>query len=284
MSRKILTSVLCSLLVFLSTAMVKGQSRQDYLKEFLSTQWWLGVKIGTNLTTANPTQRFSGITPINFDANTLDKSYGSFDLAGVFAGLDITFYHKGISIAIQPNFRRSRFSYENDLFWESEEGTERFESRMDHEQKIDFFDFPVLVKYDFLKTKVRPYVMGGAYISFVTNAEKSVKISQRDFSSGTTQNIDAGELIIGVRDNFGKFDYGVMGGIGASYDFWNIRAVLEGSYRFGLTNLVNENNRFLESQLTGIGDVNDDFELKSINISLSLVFPLRFISKQFQAF
>jgi len=282
MNRKFL--LLCACLWVLTVGGLNAQSRNDYVKEFLSTQWWLGVKLGTNISSVNPTQSFSGVTPIGFDANTLDKAYDDFNLFGIIAGLDIIFYHKGISIAFQPNFRRSRYSFQNRFSWESEDGVERFESRMNHEQKIDFFDIPVIVKYDLLKAKLRPFLLGGGYFSFVTNAEKTVTISQQDFSSGIVQNIDAGELIIGVTDNFAKFNYGILAGIGASYDFWNIRAVLEGSYRLGLTNIINENRRFSETQLTGIGDVNDDIELRSINISLSLVFPLRFISKQFKAF
>lgn len=272
------------LIILFSGVTLKAQNYQNYVKEFLSTQWWLGFKVGTNFSSVNPTERFSGISPTNYNSNGLLKAYDEFNLAGVSAGLDITFYHKGLSIGIQPNFRRSRFSYRNELFWQGESPLQRFETDFNHLQKVDFFDIPLFFKYDLLKKKVRPFVMAGGYFSFITNAEKELVVNQRDFSSGTVQNISSGVLNLGVTDNFSKYNYGVLAGLGVSYDFWNIRAILEASYRYGLNNVTDENERFTESQLVSIGDLNDNIELRSINISMSFVFPLRFISKQFQAF
>ncbi|MEL6556634.1 MAG: porin family protein [Bacteroidota bacterium] len=283
MKAKLFTGVLLTLMLF-SGASLQAQNYQNYVKEFLSTQWWLGFKIGTNFTSANPTERFSGISPTNYDPNGLLKAYDDYSLAGVSAGLDITFYHKGLSIGIQPNFRRSRFSYQNELFWQGESPLQRFETDFEQLQKIDFFDIPLFFKYDLLQKKVRPFIMVGGYFSFITNAEKELVVNQRDFSSGTVQNISSGTLNLGVTNNFERFNYGVLGGVGVSYDFWNIRAVLEASYRYGLNNVTDENQRFAESQLVSIGDLNDNIELRSINVSMSFVFPLRFISKQFQAF
>lgn len=274
---------LLTLLLFSGTSM-QAQNYQNYVREFLSTQWWLGFKVGTNFTSAMPTERFSGISPTNYDPNSLLKAYDDYSLAGVSAGLDITFYHKGLSIGIQPNFRRSRFSYKNELFWQGESPLQRFETDFEQLQKIDFFDIPLFFKYDLLQKKVRPFIMVGGYFSFITNAEKELVVNQRDFSSGTVQNISSGTVNLGVTNNFEKYNYGVLGGVGVSYDFWNIRAILEASYRYGLNNVTDENQRFAESQLVSIGDLNDNIELRSINVSMSFVFPLRFISKQFQAF
>jgi len=272
------------ILILFAGVPLKAQQYQNYVKEFLSTQWWLGFKLGTNFTAVNPTERFSGLSPTNYNPDGLRKAYDEYNLAGISAGLDITFYHKGFSLGIQPNFRRSRFSYENALFWEGESPLERFETDFSQEQKIDFFDIPLFLKYDLIKKEIRPFVMFGGYFSFVTNAEKELEVNQRDFSSGTVQNISSGALKLGVTDNFEKYNYGLLAGAGVSYDFWNIRAILEASYRYGLNNVTDESERFAESQLVSIGDLNDNIELRSINISMSFVFPLRFISKQFQAY
>ncbi|MEL7148438.1 MAG: outer membrane beta-barrel protein, partial [Bacteroidota bacterium] len=158
------------LLIFLSSTAANAQKYQNYISEFLSTQWWLGFRIGTNITQVNPIDRFSGISPVNYDASTLNKTYDDYNLAGIAAGLDITFYHKGWSIAFQPNFRRSRFSYQNSLFWEGVTDLERFETDFYQEQKVDFFDLPLQLKYDLLKKEVRPFISIGAYYSFITNA------------------------------------------------------------------------------------------------------------------
>ena len=271
------------ILFLLTTSTVQAQKYQNYISEFLSTQWWLGFRIGTNLTDVNPTERFSGISPINYSSG-LDKNYDSYNLAGVAAGLDITFYHKGWSIAFQPNFSRSRYSYQNMLFWEGTTATERFETDFSQEQKVDFFDIPLLIKYDLLKKEIRPFLSIGAYYSFITNAEKELAVNQRDFTSGNVRTISLETIKLGVTDNFTGANYGVLAGAGVSFDFWNIRTIIEANYRYGLKNITDTNQRFTESELVSIGDLNDNVELRSINISASFVFPLRFISKQFQAF
>ena len=276
--------VLLIALIFLSSNAVHAQKYQNYISEFLSTQWWLGFRIGTNLTQVNPIDRFSGISPINYNGSSLDKNYDSYNLAGITAGLDITFYHKGWSIGFQPNFRRSRYSYQNALFWEGANENERFETDFRQEQKVDFFDIPLLIKYDLLKRGVRPFLSVGAYYSFITNAEKELSVKQRDFSSGIVQALDLETVKLGVTDNFAGSNYGLIAGAGVSFDFWNIRTIIEANYRYGLQNITNENRRFDESLLVSIGDLNDNIELRSLNFSASFVFPLRFISKQFQAF
>jgi len=215
--------------------------------------------------------------------NGRDKNYDVYNLAGIAAGLDIAFYRKGWSIGIQPNFRRSRYSYQNSLLWEGALETERFERNFSQEQKVDFFDIPLLLKYDLLKKEVMPFLTIGAYYSFITNAEKELSGSQTDFFSGTAQSLELETVKLGVTDNFSGSNYGVLAGAGVSFDFWNIRTVIEANYRYGLKNIINENRRYDESLLVSIGDLNDNIELRSINISASFVFPLRFISKQFQA-
>ncbi|MGB3469146.1 MAG: porin family protein, partial [Cyclobacteriaceae bacterium] len=249
------------LCMLMAASSLSAQQYRNYQKEFLSTQWWLGFKVGTNFTSVDPIERFSGISPVNYQTDLLNKTYDDFNLAGISAGLDITFYHKGLSIGIQPNFRRSRFSYSNELFWEGESPLQRFETDFLQEQKVDFLDIPLFFKYDLVKRKIRPFLMAGGYFSFITNAEKEVVVNQRDFSSGQPQNISGGTLRLGVTDNFAKHNYGLLAGAGISYDFWNIRAVLEATYRYGLNNITDENQRFTETQLVSIGDLNDNIKL-----------------------
>lgn len=267
----------------LSISEVKAQGYKKYLKEYLNTQWFLGVKFGSNLQQISITDRFTGLSAINYDATTLDKAYDNFSLPGVQAGIDITFYHKGISMGIQPNFRQIRFSYSNNLVWEGEGVNDRFETQYDQDERIDFIDVPVFIKYDITQTVIRPYVMGGAYFSFLTNAEKTVKVSETDFASGTAQTLEVAETTLGISDRYNSYDFGIMGGIGASSDFGNIRVVLEAAYRFGFPNMSDENTRFSDLQLAGIGDVNDDIKLRSLNFNLALLFPLRFISSEFNS-
>ncbi len=260
-----------------------AQGYKKYLKEYLNTQWFLGVKFGSNLQRISVTDRYTGLSAINYDESALEKTYDEFTLPGVQAGIDVTFYHKGFSIGIQPNFRQIRYSYSNTLMWTGEGVNERFEATYDQEQKIDFIDLPIIVKYDLTKTAVRPYVMGGAYYSFLTNAEKKVSITETDYASGTPQTIDVGSTTLGVKKRFNSNDFGIQGGIGAVSDVGNIRVVLEAAYRMSFPNISNEDNRYSDLQLAGIGDVNDDMKLSSLNFNLAFIFPLRYISSEFNS-
>ena len=127
--------LLCGLLLFFYGSVIYAQAQKKNSKrakankayttkkakqddKFLNTQWWLGFRGGVNLTQAEPTTLFSAFSPINFSEEQNRKTYDDFkDLAGQ-AGLEITFYHKGFSFSLQPNYRRQRFSYSNEFFWD----------------------------------------------------------------------------------------------------------------------------------------------------------------------
>ena len=230
---KRLISLLLLFFVFSAVQQTHAQGYKKYLKDYLNTQFWMGVKFGSNLTQVNPVERYTGLSPINYTEEDLEKDYRLFSLPGIQAGLDLTFYYKGLSFGIQPNFRQIRYEYSNEFLWEGSGANDRFETIYRQEQKIDFIDVPLMVKYDILQSRLRPYVMGGAYISFITNAEKTVRIENTDYGSGAPIVIEGQELIVGTKEAFSKYDYGLMGGIGASGDFGNVRTVLEVSYRYG---------------------------------------------------
>ncbi|MBV6647331.1 MAG: outer membrane beta-barrel protein [Cyclobacteriaceae bacterium] len=269
---------------FVATANAQRKRPSNPLKDFLNTQWWLGLKFGTNLSQADPTQRYSAISPINFDAETLDKSYDDYSLIGAHAGIDITFYHRGFSIGIQPNFRRQRFSYQNTFTWAGATATESFETTYEIEQRMDLLELPFYVKYDITRGKARPYVMAGVYYAIVSGADKKADFSQTDFQPGSPQIIDAGVVSVGVKDAFNKSTSGFLAGLGVSYDALNIRTVLELAYRQSFGEMIKPEYRFTETELAGIGDTYDDFKLKNISLSISFLFPLRYISSQFQPY
>ncbi|MEL7003131.1 MAG: hypothetical protein AAFN93_10395 [Bacteroidota bacterium] len=76
---------------------------------------------------------------------------------------------------------------------------------------------------------------------------------------------------------------GVAGGVGVSYDVLNVRIIFDATYRYGLNNVTNAENRFSENQLSGIGDALDDLEFRNISFNLGILFPLRFLTKGYSA-
>ncbi len=248
-------------------------------KEFLKTQWWLGFKFGGNLSSANPVERFNGFSPMNYESKELNKSYEN--EWGGHAGIDITFYFKGFSVGIQPNFRHMSYGYHNGFTW-GDDG-QSFDTEHAVIQKLNYLDFPLYAKYDITRSVLRPYVMAGLYYSVLMSAEKSVRISVVDTRTDPPLRPSPEELNAVNKIAMDKTTSGYLVGVGASWDPWNVRIVAEVAYRDTFGSITSSKIRFSENQLASIGNVDDDISLRNISASLSFLFPLRFISKDFSA-
>lgn len=280
-------SIFTALLLLTMLAVAQAQPKrkkpgQKPGSSFLDTQFWLGIKFGMNYANAVPQTRYSGFSPIDYDTDRLLKVYDRYALPGGQAGLEMTFYHKGISVGFHPMYQRSRYSYTNSLEWNGEQPTESFSTTYVSEQRIDVINVPLFVKYDVIQSgQLRPFVMGGMYYSFLTGAERKVEITQTDYSFGEPRQIDGGTLRLGVKDAFKNY-YGWLAGGGVSYDYWNIRSVLEISFNQSMSSITREGAS--QNELTSLGDLNDELHYQHWVASISFVFPLRYIDKQFQAY
>lgn len=285
--KKIFTAIILFGFVVSATAQYKRKpggiaSKPNQQSKFLEMQWWLGFKAGTNLTEAVPIKRYTIMTPTNYAVALTDKSYESFNKAGSQASIEITFYYKGFSFSAQPTYRNSRFVYSNQYEWvNSENPSESLLLQYNQEQKLDFADFPLLVKYDLLRSKFRPYIQAGIFYSLLINANKSVKVSGTDYASGGTNQFANQEIIVGAKDLFTNY-WGIMGGVGADYNLGNVRLTLDASYWKGMSNITHVNNRFGNDRLSGIGDAQDDLDLNNIVISAGVLFPMRYLSSDFK--
>lgn len=274
------------LAVFAAFHVVSGQMKpaKKPLEAFLDTQFWLGIRIGTNATQAHPDVTNSGFSPINYSTDSLPKSYNTFglNLLGNHMGLEMNLYHRGFSISFQPTFKRSRYSYTSTLLWEGESFTSRYETTYDIEQRLDLIELPLMLKYDLVRRgKIRPFLMGGGFYSVVTAAQQKVDITQTDYSSGIGLSTTGGGTSLGVKDAFQNF-YGYGGGVGLNLDYWNIRTVFELGYKRAISSTTRPNIR--QNELASLGEVNDEVFLRDLSVSLSFVFPFRFIDTQFKAY
>jgi len=250
--------------------------------DFLKTQWWLGIRSGINYTNVTPLERFPGFNPVNYDAEQLDKDYQDFTMPAFHVGLDVTFYHAGFSISTLPTFMRHNITYTSGTAWIGDTDNERFETDYETNQSVTFIDLPLTVKYDFLSGKIRPFLMAGGFYSFVFDANKSVNINETDFASGAPITYERTNINLNNRNEFVN-NWGVLGGIGASFDFWNIRTVIDIQYRHSFNSVVNASERYQESVFSSFGEIQDDYNITNYSGSISFVFPLRYIDSQFKA-
>jgi hypothetical protein len=259
-----------------------SRARNDQ-NRFLDKQWWLGFKAGTNLSSAAPEKRYTILTPTNYAATATEKAYDRYNKTGSQVALEVTFYMKGFSFSTQPAYRHNRFTYANQLTWSNpENAAERLELNYRQEQQIDFFDLPLMVKYEFTGNRLRPYVQAGVFYSLLIDANKSVRVSGVDYASGGTNAFSSEPVMVGARDLFENY-WGLTGGVGVNYNLGNVRLVLDVAYQHGMSNIANVNNRYRNDRLNGIGDAQDDLLLRNVAISLGCLFPMRFLSNDFKA-
>ena len=70
-----------------------------------------------------------------------------------------------------------------------------------------------------------------------------------------------------------------FGGGGIGYTIGNARFSLEINYRLGMNNITKEKTRYSNySLVTGAYDVLDNMRLRNLELSLSFVMPLKFIT------
>lgn len=284
---------LLALLIISSTLYAQSQRKppagfkkkaKQQQNSFLDKQWWIGLKIGPNLTKATPETRYSVLTPTNYALPITDKKYDGFKKLGSQATLEITFDYKGIGFSFQPTYRLSRFTYTNEFMWDNpENAAEMLELKYDHELRVDYADLPLIVKYDITGNTLRPYVQGGIFYSMLVNANKTVEISGTDFASGGTNELSSEPVIVGAKDLFHKSYWGLMAGAGLHYNLGNVRLVFDASYRIGMSNVTDTKNRFSNDRLSGIGDALDDMKTDNIVLSIGCLFPMRFLSTSFKS-
>ena len=281
-------SILIALLLLCTVANGQGRKKQyrtgslnSQQTKFLEKQWWLGFKAGINLTDPIAIKRYSIITPTNYPVAEVNKEYDSYGSTGSQATLEATFYFKGLSISTQPTYRNSTFSYSNQFEWYNPGNVAEYLTLdYNQEQKMDYVDLPLIVKYDILKNRFRPYVQAGIFYSILINANKEVTIENNDFASGGVNTYSNEPIIIGAKDLYTHY-WGIMAGAGVNYNLGNVRMVLDASYWKGMSNITNVDNRYNNDRLSGIGEAQDDLKLNSIVISLGVLFPMRFLSNSF---
>jgi hypothetical protein len=124
--------------------------------------------------------------------------------------------------------------------------------------------------------------MAGAFYSIAFDANKEVRIFETDFASGQPVEFDRATIKLNNKEEI-KNNWGVLGGLGVSFDFWNIRSIIDFQYRHSFQSIVNNQTRFDENTFSSFGEVQDDYSLQNYSASLSFVFPLRYIDSQFKA-
>lgn len=247
-------------------------------------QWWIGIRGGANFSSATSQKSYSVFSYLQ--GSTLgdnEKMYNDFAHSGLQFGFSLGYeFLRGMSINLLPSYASYRFSYDNIFHWQdSENADKRVSTNYNFETRLQYIDLPLTIKYEFSTSKFKPYIQAGGYYSFLTDAIKTVETTGKDQASGSEGEIHVTELSVGIDDRTKKNNYGIIGGLGFTYNIGNARLGLEANYLYGLQNLDNGEMKFMDNQLiSGTYDAPDDYSLNSISISMQVIIPLKFITSK----
>jgi hypothetical protein len=257
-----------------------GRNRASKFQEkYLNKQFWVGIKGGGGLTKALPIERYTAYaSTIDPSTDAYDKTYQNFAKSGGQAALDISFFYKGMGLSFQPGYRRMSYTYSNQYSWsDPDNAANSFDQRYETIQKLDYFEFPLLFKYQPLKTKIKPFVQVGMYYSHLNNAYKATTVTVNDKGSGSNEDYVTEDVQVGAKELYINTNLGWLAGIGASAPVGNVRVALDITYRRNTHNITDVANRYSNDRITGLGDISDDLKLRNISMSFSILMPLRFI-------
>ncbi len=275
-----------TVLALLLTTTIWAQNRKKPPSKdpFLKTQWYLGFFAGGNLSKATPSTAYYGYEPLNYDIRVMDKTYSGLKKLGAQAGLVFMFYTKGFTIALKPGIHSYEVEHTTNANWnDSTDPTNSLLINYNHTTHFNYLEFPLSVQYDLLKGKIRPYVGFGGFYGLLLQANRTIERSGTDSASGSLGNFSNQATTIGVSDLFIKSALGLNGFVGVSYDPGNIRITMDIGYKLGLNNITSTENRYLNNELSAIGEATDDLTIQNLYLNFGFVFPLKFISKNYNA-
>lgn len=252
---------------------------------FLRSQWYLGFFGGTNFAKSVPTETYSVLTKLQRQQAESSKEHSGYTQIGAQAGLVFQYSSNGFNISINPGIHSINFQHTSASGWaDSTDPNNTVDVMYTHNTRLNYFEFPLSFHYDLLKEKIRPYIGIGGYYGILINASRTIDRSGTDQASGGPGGFSDQSTTMGLRDSYITSSVGIYGHIGASYDPGNIRIFIDLGYKYGLNNITNTENRYTNNALTSIGDAMDDIRIETIYFNLGVAFPLKFISKNYNAF
>src|SRR5690606_35783146 len=206
---------------------------------------------GINFARPTVQKSYPLLSPTNYDLSQIGKKYESFKQIGSQYTFEVSFYFKGFSLSFQPTYQVSNFmySYENMWITATQAGAYSLTEKYEQDQKVEHFLLPLILKYEFTGNKLRPYVQAGFNQAMLVNATKTVGISGvREDISGSSE-FKHRPILIGAKDLFAKYYWGMIGGAGVNYNLGNVRLNLDIQYRYGMSNITSVANRYKNEQL-----------------------------------
>lgn len=231
----------------------------------------IGVRSGVNMSFARrvgePISVISSFTNPNLGEEEYEYGLGFY--FGFFAKYRIS---KNISIIFIPSFTNYAFGYienYNLTRGPSSRNSDVIQSTFSYSysQTIRYLEVPVSLSYGIrLSDKVRPFVSAGWFEGFLLSADKESKAT---YVTGSQR--------FANKENFIGTNSGLMFGIGINYELDNFALNIDARYRYGVINLTNISNRFVnDAAALGFYDIPNDIKVNTVELGFTLIYHLRF--------
>ncbi len=271
----------------LSSVCFAQNYRKGAKSSFSSSQWYFGLQLGTNYSQALPITSFSEFSyhPATV-ADTEKKYLKRFDNAEKHIGLTTTFSpFRQINLSLSGVYYNYSYGYDTDFSWQDEETpTHNLDLTFQHTHRLTYLEFPLMVQYNFFPDRrIKPHVQLGFFYGILLEGSKSVSESGIDYASGGTVTFQEPAFSTFITPLYRKYHMGYLYGGGLTYRAGTLTMRLDINHKTGLSNITNDETRFSGTRhILGFGNVQDDLKIKNLEISLSLLFPLKFLSKDFK--
>jgi hypothetical protein len=207
-----------------------------------------------------------------------DYGFGLNHSRGMQVGIIIEYaLAKNLSVILQPAFARLKFHYKNSFERKTKEDnsggkTNTQKLNYSHQQELDYVEIPVLLKYSLIKNEHwHPYFQVGGYFGLRESGVKRVDA----YSSPEREYED--KAIIGINNLISGTAFGLIVGAGIRYNTCLVRLQIEMNYKHGLTNIIDEKERFRYTDLMfTYYDIFDDMKTSTLEICVKVMFPLSF--------
>lgn len=212
-------------------------------------------------------------------ANLYEKDYAPLfsNIGYHYAFMFMAYLNESLSLSVEPAVATYSYKYRLTTGWTNgADPNEFFEYSASHRNNVSYLELPVVLRYEYSKKKIHPFVSLGIVYGYRTNAYKKVD-SSVTLHTGTasipyensTTNSSNSESYIHSR-------FGIAPGIGLFYPVGTVKIMLSADFCFGLNNITNESRRYDNSNITsGLYDVQDDITLNALNITLGILFNTR---------
>jgi len=242
----------------------------------------IGLKGGVNFTQPIVLKSHSVFSPtLNSSHGATSKKYQplmknmGFN-GGIFLMYRIT---NRLSVTLEGLYFQYRYSYKNEYMWTDANDGTAFSLQQEQFNRLNYFEIPLMLRYDFTIRRVTPFVQGGIFTGFMHSAV--AQTVSRQFSSQLSPSEETKNPLTQTNDRYAKVHLGAIGGAGVSFFAGKIMLTLGGNVRYSLLPPTGNLHRYNDqaSSSSAYLDVPDHVNFLNLELYFSVGVPVSFSNK-----